>query len=372
MLKKLVLTGGPCSGKTTAHNYLAEKLSDCGFSVIFVPEVPSLIINSGLDPRKPDKDGRFNYFAFEKLLFETQLLFENKIFSKAMQIKGGSQQVIIFDRGCMDYCAYMSEEEFQKVLQVHNLKIVDVRDARYDAVFHLVTAAEGKEEFYNMDNAARLETAGEARKADLRTRNAWLGHPHLKVIDNSTLFEEKMKRLLNAVRKTLGIPIAIETEKKFLVRQKINLDVIPIPFQEIEIEQAYLPKQGEETIRIRRRSQENQGSIYYKTRKSPPISAMSRIETEREITKKEYYQDLINKSPDSDLLRKTRICFLYKHQYFELDIFSEPKRLKDLILLEIELTEENERVEIPDWLGNVTEVTTSHLYTNYNLAQQLK
>jgi len=63
--------------------------------------------------------------------------------------------------------------------------VVDWRD-RYDGVFHLVTAANGKEEFYTTaNNLARRESAEEAREQDGRIQEAWLGHPHLRVIDNS-------------------------------------------------------------------------------------------------------------------------------------------------------------------------------------------
>ena len=42
--KEIVLTGGPCSGKTTAHAYLREKLMDFGWRVFFVPESATMII----------------------------------------------------------------------------------------------------------------------------------------------------------------------------------------------------------------------------------------------------------------------------------------------------------------------------------------
>lgn len=62
--------------------------------------------------------------------------------------------------------------------------------------------------------------------------------------------------------------------------------------------------------------------------------------------------------------------FLYHNQYFELDIFVEPEWLKGLTLLEIELTEENDKVDIPPWLGKITEVTADPIYKNYHLAKR--
>lgn len=367
MRRKIVLTGGPCAGKTTALNYLTEKLSDYGFSIIVMPEVPTLVINSGLDPRITSAGKLFNYFEFEKLLLETQVKFEDEIFGPALSIKGGNKQLLVCDRGCMDYLAYMRSNEFEEILRRNNWTTVGLRDERYDAVFHLVTAAEGKEEFYNLNNPARYESAQEAKQADERTRNAWLGHPHLKIIDNSTLFDVKMKRLLNAIRKSLGIPVALETERKFLVQRPLYISDIPCTYQRIEIEQVYLPNQGEEIVRLRKRGQ-GSAVLYYETKKMTNNTPISRIETERQISKEEYYQRSEQADPKRDIIRKIRICFLYRYQYFELDVFFEPERLNNLIVLEIELTEENDRVEIPDWLGKVTEVTDNPEYHNECLA----
>ncbi len=368
MRKKIVLTGGPCAGKTTALNFLTEKLSDFGFSVVVVPEVPTLLINSGLDPRIKSAGGKFDLYEFEKLIPKTQLKFEDEIFGPALNIKPGRQKLMICDRGCMDTKAYVNPDDWQKILIDLKMTEVDLRDKRYDSVFHLVTAAEGKEEFYNLNNPARLESLIEARQAELRTRNAWLGHPHLKVIDNSTLFDDKLKRLLNAIRKSLGVPVPIETERKFLIRRPVYLSDIPCHYQRIEIEQIYLPNQGEETVRIRRRSQ-GHAAVYFETRKMPGPMPYSRIEIEKQISKHEYYQKAnLAADPDLDVIRKIRICFLHKHQYFELDLFFEPARLRNLQLLEIELTEENDKVEIPDWLGEVSEVTDNPEYSNHLLA----
>lgn len=40
---KIVLTGGPCAGKTTAITTLADKLRENGFVVYIIPEAASMI-----------------------------------------------------------------------------------------------------------------------------------------------------------------------------------------------------------------------------------------------------------------------------------------------------------------------------------------
>ena len=46
---KIVLTGGPCAGKTTAITTIAERLWENGFIVFIVPEAASMIFRSGGD-----------------------------------------------------------------------------------------------------------------------------------------------------------------------------------------------------------------------------------------------------------------------------------------------------------------------------------
>ena len=49
----------------------------------------------------------------------------------------------------------------------------------------MMTAAMGAEKFYTTENnAVRTESAAEACKIDLLLRTAWMGHPHLYVVDN--------------------------------------------------------------------------------------------------------------------------------------------------------------------------------------------
>jgi hypothetical protein len=58
-----------------------------------------------------------------------------------------------------------------------------LRDRRYEAVVHLVSAADGAEKFYSKENnEARYESVQEAVELDKRLINAWVGHPHFSII----------------------------------------------------------------------------------------------------------------------------------------------------------------------------------------------
>ena len=78
---------------------------------------------------------------------------------------------------------------------------VDLRDNRYDQIIHLITAANGAEQFYTLDNnITRTETIEVAREIDEKCSKAWIGHPCMDVIGNCTIFEMKVTRALS-VRK---------------------------------------------------------------------------------------------------------------------------------------------------------------------------
>ena len=370
---RIVLTGGPCGGKTTALAYLYEKLSNAGYSIIMTPEVATMIINSGLNPA-----GVKSATDFENLIMTTQVFLEDHIFAHALGIKnshastelGVNKPLMICDRGIMDAKAYIGDEDFKTILARHKWDEVVLRDGRYDGVFHLVTAADGKPEYYNLDNPARQEkTPKAAIRADRLTQEAWLGHPHFVVLDNSMLFEEKMKRLLNAIRKFLGDPVGIEIERKYLVGAVPH--PLPVPHQVIEIEQHYLVSPNvNEVLRIRRRWQDGRGATFYLTKKSATESMISRHETERQITQDEYTRFLADADKDFDPVRKKRHCFIWQNQYFELDVITAPERIAGLILLEIELTEKNQQVNLPPWLPITGEVTEDPRFTNYALAKK--
>ena len=172
----IVLTGGPCSGKSSSLACLTERLSDHGFMVFIIPETATLITGSGIDRRKMDRTNQV--VMFEETIFDMQLAFEETYKKAVARIFPDRKKVILLDRGIMDIKAFIPHEEFRAMLKRKGLSEVDVRD-RYSGVIHLVTAAEGAEEYYTgANNTARIESAEEARSIDCLTRESWHGHPH--------------------------------------------------------------------------------------------------------------------------------------------------------------------------------------------------
>ena len=360
-LTKITLTGGPCAGKTSGLARISRELADKGFEVIIIPEAATAIKNAGVKIGEEYIDG----YTFEKMIFEMQL-FHEKLYEEYAKSLDSKDIVIVCDRGVTDGKAFLTSEEYKLLLKSFGLNEIEARDS-YDAVFHLKTVADGKEEYYTCDNnMARTETPEEARKQDLRTINSWTGHPHFRVIDNSTDFDGKMTRLMSEIYSFLGLPVPIETERKYLINMP-DIEGLVKKYNAVksEIVQVYLISSNEsEEIRIRQRG-ENNVYTYYLTKKVRRDD-MSRYEIEEKITKDRYLSLLMNADTSKSMVRKTRYCFVFENQYFEMDIY--PFSMNKAIL-ELELTDENSKVVIPEDIVVVKEVTDDDRFKNVNIAR---
>ena len=119
----------------------------------------------------------------------------------------------------MDGMAYTSQQVWQALLDETGWSTIQLRDRRYEAVVHLVTAADGAAKFYTGDNnQARYETVEEAIVLDKKLINAWVGHPHFSIIENDQQgFQNKIQRCIDASFKTIGLPTPQTFHKKFLL-----------------------------------------------------------------------------------------------------------------------------------------------------------
>lgn len=357
-ISKIVITGGPCAGKSTALSFIQEEFTKKGYAVLFVPETATELILGGVAPWTTETVADFQK-AVLLLQMEKEKVFENV----AKKIKNFNKVLIVCDRGTLDSKAFINHLDFASMLNSLNLSESVLRDD-YDAVFHLTTSAKGAEESYTLsNNKARTETIEQARESDDRLLSAYTGHPHLRVIDNSTSFEEKMKRLIKEISVFLGEPEPLEIERKFLIEYP-NLNLLNKEnVRKVEIIQTYLKSSNDEEIRVRQRG-ENNDFTYTKTIKKK-LSGAKRIEVESRISKNEYLNLLLEADTNKKQIRKTRYCLMYKNQYFEIDIYP---MWNNQAIMEIELNNENQKIEFPKFIKIIKEVTNDENYKNFNLA----
>jgi len=117
-----------------------------GFRVLQVPEGANLLMKGGaaLDKKK---------FAFSKAVrFQMNLMkMQMSLEDVFIQIATNSDRpvIILCDRGVMDGQAYTDENIWQALLDETGWSTIQLRDRRYEAVIHMVTSADGAEEFYD-------------------------------------------------------------------------------------------------------------------------------------------------------------------------------------------------------------------------------
>lgn len=391
-LKKVFVDGGPHSGKTSAiHGSVKEKieplqkrLEGVGWRGFIVPEVATNIItNCSLDMLRLIKEKPEAYLKIEAELLKKQMndaiTCQNIAGILADEHENG---VLVFDRGPNTVNGHVGEGEFEPLLKSVGLTYRDVLfDA--DAVIHMVTTADGAEEHYSYaNNPSRYQSPEEARATDRRILNAYIGHPHLYIIDNSTDWPGKYTRFWKAILRTLGIPKPMEIERKFLVAGDDPYDLIPERCSTSLIEQYYLDIPCSEEFRgfrgearVRREffnfgDRLRNTQINSLTQKGHELLG-TRSEVEIEINYDDVLRLLKFCKKDTGYILKRRHYFVYKHQYFVLDVFSNlPWTSKTLCLLEIELLDPNDKVELPPFLDIVQEVTGNPEYANSEIAKK--
>lgn len=153
-----------------------------------------------------------------------------------------------------------------------------------------------------------------------------------------------------------------EIERKFLVEMPDihDLDVK----RTLNIVQTYLTD-GENNVQRRVRCISENGKVRYVYTEKIFITAVTRKETEYQIDSHEYKRLIVQARENCSPVTKTRYCFDYRGQLFELDVypFSE-----SLATMELELDSETQEIVFPDNVDILKEVTGNPAYSNASLA----
>lgn len=368
---RICLTGGPCAGKSSAFKILDRTLSERGYKILFCPETASELILNGIIP-----GDKISLLEFQKFVLDKQISKEN-LYNEIASYYDKDKLIVFYDRGILDQLAYIDKKDFESMLSEKNLTIASTYD-RYDAVLHLVTAADGAEKFYEWNdpekestgnNAARSETPEEARIKDKKTLNGWIGHPHLRVFDNKVDFNEKIQKVIEEVYSLLGEPIPREIERKYLIKFPTEQTFKEIGAYSVsDIIQTYLKSDSELERRVRQRGSQKDGFSFYYTEKIK-VSELERIENETRINQNRYISYLAEADTTLHQISKTRYCFVYNRKYFEMDIYPFSN---EYAILEIELSDKNEEIVLPPYIDIVREVTFENSFKNYELAKSGK
>lgn len=322
---KIVITGGPCAGKTTAITKVADQLREKGYTVFMIPEAASLIFGGGGDLNLGNYSDK-NKIKFQYYLLMLQMYLED-LFVGIAATGSNEKIVIISDRGTMDGSAYLSKNLWNTLLHDFDLVVEKIRDHRYDLVIHLSTAADGAEKYYTLvNNQARSETVEFARDIDKNLQEAWIAHPNFVQINNSHFnnFQEKIDSVTKTVYKFLGLPTSVTFYKKFIVANpnnrlsKILEQQYGIKLHEFQIKDVIFFKEdnAQQLTYFRRRKQNNMTS-YIMCEKSVKNNQI--FEKRRQVGYREFQNVKNLYAPNKYINKKVRHSFMWNKINFILD-----------------------------------------------------
>lgn len=357
-ITKIVVTGGVCGGKTTALASIRTAFSRLGYKVITVPEPATEFKTNGILPWECASSEEYQWCQMM-----VQITTE-RAFERAARGMNDDKILIVCDRGMLDNKHYMTAEEFQRVIADLGYTEAELRDS-YDAVFHLVTAAKGAEDYYTNDNnAARHETLEEAAAMDDGFIEAWAAHHHLRIIDNSTDFEGKMNRLIREISYVLGEEAPYRTKRSFIVTYPDIAQLESMPgCERVDITQTYLHSEPDTEVLVRKIGSEGWNTFYLTEKRIE--GTRKRLARRQRLTLREYENILGQADPDRSELTKTRYCLPYQGQCFELDTFP---GWDDQALLQIELSSTDAEICFPPGIEVLREVTEDPAYRSAALA----
>ena len=354
-IKTVVLTGGPCAGKTSALVKVIDHFSSLGYKVFTIPEVPTMFLQAGMDYLT--KNEKY-FFEGEKSTLQIQLELEDSFHRIAACVD--EPALIVCDRGTLDISTYLSPEMWKRLTDLVGVTEAELRN-RYDAVLHLVSAADGAEQFYTTaTNAQRKEDIATARERDKRIIKAWAKHPMLNVINNHENFDNKLNRVLQEISSVLGLPQPITEERKYIVEVT---EEVPGAI-ESDIVQTYLSADPRTEARLQKRRWQGKEVNVLTTRKR--LSTTEQVETERQINESVYDSLLQQADPYRQTIQKARKSFIWKGQYFNLDRFHTP--VDGLCILETKCIGKGEAVKFPPFIRVLEDITGNTKFDNYNLA----
>ena len=354
--------GGSCSGKTTLLSAAPQKLWEAGVRPWILDEKATRLIHPGIpDISHIASNNRSLFIEIERAMAELYLY--DYAFLKKLAGKFPEKNVILSDRFVPGIAAYVESDEYEKIIASLNHTQEQLMQM-CDGVICLVTAAYGAESFYNLNNPARIETTlEEARIQNDRSIDAWREYGNLRIIDNSTGFDKKIDRALQALFQIVGVPVPLYQQRKFLLH---HIPHIPLKVQTFKLEQLYLIPDADNTEPRIRKWGTNGFQMYTQALKKP-MPGNKILQTQHMISEHTYNALTAEKDPGTRVIRKMRHCFVHNHQYFKIDQFLEPRQF---FILEIEPTQENEKIDLPPFIPRpIKEVTDDIRYSNYYIAR---
>ena len=175
---RIVLTGGPGGGKTTAADLMRREVGD---QIVIVPEAATMLFSGGF-PRHQELHARR---SVQTAIYHVQRNLED------IHSASYPDRILLCDRGTLDSAVYWPDDGnggFFETLKT----TMDAELARYDAVIFFETAAVGNLSIEG-GNPTRTESIDEAIEIDRRLQAVWGQHPNYNFIAHESSFLKKLQ-----------------------------------------------------------------------------------------------------------------------------------------------------------------------------------
>lgn len=185
--KRIVLTGGPGGGKTTALDLIRREFSG---KIATVPEAATMIFSGGIERSNNNQVLK----AQQTAIFYLQKHLEN------IQRATFEHSIILCDRGSLDGLAYWPDgpDEFFKAMNTN----LEDELARYDAVIFFESAAKSGESIKS-NNPIRNESENAAIIIDDKLQAIWSQHPNFNLINSDESFINKVMFGITTIQKII-------------------------------------------------------------------------------------------------------------------------------------------------------------------------
>lgn len=176
MKKRIVLTGGPGGGKTTALDLIRRELSG---KIASVPEAATMIFSGGIERTTNNQVLKTQ----QTTIFQLQKNLED------IQRATYPDCLVLCDRGSLDGLAYWPDEQADFFQQMNTT--IEAEFSRYDAVIFFETAAKSGQSIRS-NNPYRNESDQSAIELDDKLQRIWSKHPNFNLIASSESFIKKV------------------------------------------------------------------------------------------------------------------------------------------------------------------------------------
>lgn len=186
---KIVLTGGPGGGKTTAADLYRREIGD---DVVIVPEAATILYAGGF-PRAGEIEVRR---PTQRAIYHVQMNLEDA------QAAHYRSRILLCDRGTIDGAAYWPGPPSE--FFAHLGTTLENELLRYDAVIFFETAAVGGIAIEG-GNPTRIETNEEAVRIDNTLKRLWSQHPNFVFVPHNQSFIKKVNSGLQEVARLVAL-----------------------------------------------------------------------------------------------------------------------------------------------------------------------